>query len=146
MPILSHPAFGPRASLIYITVGTLLDVWVAVWYFAFARTGSEPLSSTTQFWLLGLFLTGLTLLVIGLLLGQIGRAARKAELPPTEALAAEARIQQTAAANPAAVVPTAPVAPGVAPAVAAGVPAAVAPASLPAQPAPPPGMAPVVVR
>ncbi len=143
MPILSHPAFGPRASLVYITVGCLLDVWVAVWYFAFVRNGSEPLSSTTQFWLLGLFLTGLTLLIIGLLLGQIGRAARKAELPPPEALAAEARIQQSAAANPngvAAIVPGTPVVPGVAPAV------PVAPATLPAQPAPPPGMAPATVR
>lgn len=142
MPILSHPAFGPRAALVYITVGALLDVWVAVWYFAFARNGNEPLSSTTQFWLLGLFLTGLTLLVIGLLLGQIGRAARKAELPPPEALAAEARIQQSAVANPngaAAVAPVVPTAPGV-PAVAA------APTALPPQPAPPPGMAPAVVR
>jgi type VI protein secretion system component VasK len=143
MPILSHPAFGPRASLVYITVGTLLDVWVGVWYFAFARNGDHPLTSTTQFWLLGLFLTGLTLVIIGLLLGQIGRAARKAELPPPEALAAEARIQQNAAANPngvvaAAVAPTMPTAPGM--------PVAPVAPAMPAQPAPPPGMAPAVAR
>lgn len=143
MPILSHPAFGPRASLVYITVGTLLDVWVGVWYFAFARNGDHPLTSTTQFWLLGLFLTGLTLVIIGLLLGQIGRAARKAELPPPEALAAEARIQQNAAANPNGMVAAA-VAPGVAA-------APVAPAVMPVAPAPvmhpaPPGVVPAVAR
>ena len=52
------------------------------------------------FWLVGLFLTGLTLVIIGLLLGQIGQAARRAEMPPSDVINAEARIQQTAAANP----------------------------------------------
>ena len=37
------------------------------------------------FWLAGLFLTGITLIVIGILLGEIGRSARKAEMPPAEA-------------------------------------------------------------
>lgn len=99
MPVLSHPAFGPKASLVYITFGCLLDIWVAVWYFAFVRGGETQPTNTTWFWLYGLFLTGLMLLVIGLLLGKIGQAARRAELPPGEALSAEASIQQTAAAN-----------------------------------------------
>lgn len=116
MPILSHPAFGPKAALVYVTLGCLLDVWVAVWYFAFGRNEDEPLSSVTQFWLLGLFLTGLTFLVIGLLLGRIGRAARQAELPPSEAMPAEANIQKTAAANPNGVAVTGPAAmPGAVP-------------------------------
>jgi hypothetical protein len=100
MPILTKPSFGPRTSIIYITVGALMDIWVAVWYFAFARGEGESLSRTTQFWLLGLFLTGLTLIVIGALLGTIGRAARKVEMPPPSAVNKEAQIQQTAAANP----------------------------------------------
>ena len=37
MPILTQPAFGPRTSLAYITVGTLMDVWTAVWYFTLIR-------------------------------------------------------------------------------------------------------------
>ena len=98
MAILSKPAFGPAASLIYITSGTLLDVWTVVWYLAFGR--GEPMTSTAWFWLAGLFMTGLVLVVIGVLLGQIGRAARKAELPPTEVVGAEAQIQNTAAAAP----------------------------------------------
>ena len=99
MAILSSPAFGPRTAIIYVTVGTLLDVWTAVWFFTFGR-GDESMTSTTWFWLTGLFLTGLTLVAIGLLLGPIGRAARKTELPPSEVTVAEAVAQQTAAAHP----------------------------------------------
>ncbi|HJZ89504.1 MAG TPA: hypothetical protein VKE40_01440 [Gemmataceae bacterium] len=105
MPILSNPAFGPRTAIAYITVGALLDVWTGVWYFTFARDQQGNLSQQTWFWLWGLFLTGLTLIVIGLLLGSIGRSARKAELPPAEAEAQEAAIQQTAAATPHPIMP-----------------------------------------
>jgi len=99
MPLLSKPSFGPRTALIYITVGALLDVWTVVWYFWFARDQTGTVSSNTWFWLTGLFLTGLVFMVIGFYLGRIGRAARKAELPPAEAQPQEAAIQQTAAAT-----------------------------------------------
>ena len=102
MPILSQPSFGPRTALAYVTGGALIDVWTLVWYF----TRDEALSSTTQFWVIGLGLTGLTLVTLGLLLGRLGRAARQSELPPVDAMKAEAMIQQTAAAHPAAVVTT----------------------------------------
>lgn len=102
MPLLSKPAFGPRTAIIYITVGSLIDVWTVVYYFSFAR---DEISRTTWFWLIGLFLTGLTLIVIGVMLGEIGRSARKAELPPAEAENQEASIQQTAAAVPHPVMP-----------------------------------------
>lgn len=125
MAILSHPAFGPRTALAYITVGALMDVWTAVWYFSFVRGSGHDISNTTWFWLLGLFLTGLTLIVLGLALGPIGQAARRAELPPPEAAHAEAVVQQTAAANPPPVVGYPP--PGLAPAQPA-VPPAAAPA------------------
>jgi hypothetical protein len=105
MPLLSQPSFGPRTALTYVTTGALLTVWTGVWYFTFRE--STPLPSTTAFWLWGLFLTGLTLVVIGVLLGPLGRSARKVELPPVEQTEAEARIQQTAAATPHPVVPVA---------------------------------------
>lgn len=131
MPLLSHPAFGPRTSIIYITAGALIDVWTGVWYFAFGRGVEGGLTRNAQFWLFGFFLTGLTLLTVGLLLGRIGRAARKSELPPSEAVDAEARIQATAAANPQPIMQaTAPnMAPGVnaAGTVPAMMPAAVSP-------------------
>jgi hypothetical protein len=100
MAMLSKPAFGPRTAIIYITVGALIDVWTAVWYFAFARPDQGAMTSNTQFWLWGFFLTGLTLVLVGLFLGHIGRSARRAELPPPETTPAEAQIQTTAAAHP----------------------------------------------
>ena len=124
MPILTQPAFGPRTALIYVTVGALIDVWTLVWYF----TRERALSGTEQFWVIGLILTGLTFVVLGLFLGQLGRAARRAEMPPPEVAQAEANIQKTAAANPPAVA-TAPSAP-----VVAGAPAVPAVAAPPAPP------------
>ena len=111
MALLTQPAFGPRAALSYITIGALLDVWTAVWYFAF---GQGPLSNITWFWLIGLFMTGLTFVTIGVLLGTIGRSARKAELPPAEAVNAEVQIQKVAAQS---TQPVATPAAGVAPSV-----------------------------
>jgi hypothetical protein len=95
MPILTRPEFGPRTALAYVTVGALLDVWTIVWYF----THEESRTSTTHFWVIGLVLTGITLIVLGLYLGRLGRAARRAELPPPEAIRSEIEIQKTAAAT-----------------------------------------------
>lgn len=95
MPLLSHPSFGPRTALIYVTVGSLIDVWTLVWYF----TRDSQLSSTAQFWVIGLVGTGLTFIALGLLLGPLARWARQSELPPAEAIAAEARIQKASAVN-----------------------------------------------
>jgi len=100
MPLLSKPSFAPRTALIYVTIGALLGVWTLVWYFWFARDPQGYISRDTWFWLSGLFFTGLVLIVIGLLLGHIGRAARKAEMPPPEVERDEAAIQRTAAGTP----------------------------------------------
>lgn len=107
MPILTQPAFGPRTALSYVTGGSLVVVWTLVWYF----TRDHALSRSEWFWVAGFFLTGMTFVILGFLLGPLGRAARQAELPPAEALAAEATIQKTAAANPPAVVTATPAAP-----------------------------------
>jgi hypothetical protein len=72
----------------------LIYVWTLVWYFA--REGT--ISSTAQFWVIGLVLTGLTLVTLGLMLGRLGQTARAAELPPATALQAEKEIQKIAAA------------------------------------------------
>src|SRR5262245_32328036 len=99
MPILTQPAFGPKVALGYVTLGSLIGVWTSVWYF----TRDYELTRTQQFWVVGLALTGLTFIVLGILLGPIGRSARRAELPPPAETHAEAAIQNTAAANPPAV-------------------------------------------
>ncbi len=129
MPILSHPAFGPRTALGYVTGGALLCVWTLVWYF----TREYDLTRNQWFWLSGLFLTGTTFIFLGLVLGPLGRAARQSELPPQAALNAEASIQQTAAANPPAVAQTGT--PGAVPTANPATPAAAAPV-VPAQAAP----------
>lgn len=124
MPILSHPAFGPRAALAYITGGAILDIVVVCYYFFMVEEkGNVDKHHTLYFVLTSLFLIGLTLLAIGVLLGRIGQSARRAELPPPEAVNAEAAVQQAQAANmpvvapPVGAAPMAPVAPaaGVAP-------------------------------
>ena len=129
MPLLSKPAFGPRTAIIYITAGSLIDVWTAVWYFVYARDDHGAISRNTWFWLAGLFLSGLTLICIGFFLGRIGQAARKAELPPKEAQDQETTIQATAAAHPQ------PVMAGAVPGVGTAM-AGVAPVSVNAMPAP----------
>jgi hypothetical protein len=102
MPILTQPAFGPKLSIGFVTGGALLDVWSLVWRFTIAETA---LTSMQKFWFYGFLLTGATFIGIGLLLGSIGRAARKAELPPTtDTVRAEENVQVAAAAAPPAVV------------------------------------------
>jgi hypothetical protein len=128
MGMLSNPAFGPRVALIYVTIGALIDVWTLVYYFTVAR--DRELNNVTWFWLSGLFLTGLTLVVLGLVLGPLGRAARKAELPPSEATPSEAAIQARAAATPH------PVVQGAMPATAPPVPAPVPQVTYPMPSAP----------
>jgi hypothetical protein len=113
--MLSNPAFGPRLAIGYVTTGALVVVWTGVWYFAFAPASSSGgLTAHQWFWVTGFFLTGLTLIVLGLLIGPLGQYARKSELPPAEAKRPEAQIQETAAATPNPVVegqPGVPVAP-----------------------------------
>jgi len=99
MAILSSPAFGPRTAIGYITGGLLLNVWTVIYYFAYVRP-EGAVTNNTWFWLLGLFVTGLVFVFLGVFLGPIGRMARKAELPPEEAMQAEEAVQKTAAANP----------------------------------------------
>jgi hypothetical protein len=135
MPILSQPAFGPKLAIGFITGGALIDVWALVWRYTIAPS---TLTASQQFWYSGLLLTGLTFLVIGAFLGSIGRAARKAELPPTdETTRAEVAIQNQAAANPHPAVAGAAVVPGTIPA--APAPAVAAPAVAAPAPAPPAG-------
>lgn len=103
MPILSTPSSAFPISLVYITIGVLVDIWAGV-----AMVFYPPETNWGKFLLFGCLASGFALLVIGLLLGPIGRAARNAELPPTEATPAVAQADQTAAAHPAPLVPAAP--------------------------------------
>jgi hypothetical protein len=122
MAILSKPSSAARMALMYITLGSLILVWSAIWYWWLMDTSYE--GTVYRYVCTGLLLTGGVLLFIGLALGRIGRAARRAELPPAEVTPAAAQIDQTAA-QAAAV--NAPVAAPVANSAVAGQPAVVVP-------------------
>ena len=68
-----------RTAVIYITLGAVTDVWSILWLIW--MRSHPPASDGPNFWCWGFLLTGLTLILIGLGLGQIGRAARHAEAP-----------------------------------------------------------------
>ena len=98
MPLMSRPASTTYASLTYITLGALTDVWSGVWFWYLREYA--PASRLPFFFCYGFLLTGLVLLVIGLGMGQLGRAARSAELPPTEVTTSVARRDEIASENP----------------------------------------------
>jgi hypothetical protein len=130
---MSQPSSAAKTSLAYITLGALLLVWTGVWYW-YLRMNPEDVLPRTWYICYGLIATGAVLLVIGLAVGEIGRSARHAELPPREATPQEKAIDQTAAARPVVVAPGAP-------AVAAqpgAVPTNPAPAAVPVNPPNPP--------
>jgi len=75
----SNQTQSARMAIIYITLGALIDVWTALYYFLVYEKNSD---SNSLFWIAGFFFSGLALLIIGFLVGQIGRAAGKAEVAP----------------------------------------------------------------
>ncbi len=81
MPILSKPSGAARTAVTYITVGALTVVWTVI-YWLYLNRHPDGHSDAAYYWVYGFFFTGLVLLLIGLALGRIGRAARHAELPP----------------------------------------------------------------
>jgi len=95
MSILTTPSGAFPISLAYITIGTLIDIWTIV-----AMVYYPPESNSGHFFIVGSLVTGIALLVIGLFLGPIGRAARHAERPPAEVTPAVTEAATTAAANP----------------------------------------------
>jgi len=97
MPLLSKPATAAYLSLGYITAGALIDVWSGIWYWYLSQH-AQP-NDSAWYWCYGLIFTGVVILAIGLTVGQIGRSARHAELPPAEATQAAAQTDQLAAAN-----------------------------------------------
>src|SRR5919202_2392666 len=96
---------GARIALAYITVGALTVVWTTIWYFYLQSF--PPVYPGIWYLVAGLFITGLTLLVIGFGLGWIGRNARQAD-QPTPTPPGGKKEEKAAAAPP-------PAAPGMTP-------------------------------
>lgn len=126
MPLASSTSSAARTSLIYITIGSLIVIWTGVWYFYL--NNNPPYHPSLHYFLVGLGVTGLTLIVIGLAVGRIGSSAKQADLPHAVAPAVAPANPHTHAAQAGA--------PAVAPMPAAA-PAAVPGAAVPMVPAAP---------
>jgi hypothetical protein len=94
-------------AIVYVTTGALVEAWSLIWYRWLAT--HPPEHDWVWYVCYGFILTGLIIFFIGMSLGWIGRAARKAELPPSEVTGAVAQAEKNmaarapvAAANPAA--------------------------------------------
>jgi hypothetical protein len=107
-----------RTALIYITIGAMTVIWTGVWFLYLHN--NPPETNSVYYWCGGFLVTGLTLIGIGFGLGQIGRSATHADLPPQEVTQAVVNTQPTAVAP----VPVAPL-PNSAPAVLADGPVVV---------------------
>jgi hypothetical protein len=107
-----------RMAVIYITTGAIMDVWTVLWFIWMKRHATTD--DGPYFWCYGFFLTGLTLLIIGLALGKIGRAARHAEAPSETTSSNAASAQQPVGIMGVSSVPAVPVTPMNHPATAPG--------------------------
>ena len=95
MSLITKPSGQARTAIAFVTAGTLVAVWTGVWY-AYLRNYPST-SPAPYYFCTGLFLSGFVLIIIGLGIGKIGRAAREAELPPPEVTQAVAAADQSAA-------------------------------------------------
>jgi hypothetical protein len=110
-----QPSPSTSLSILYLTIGVLLTIWAAVWYWFLSHRG-ESVADWNYFVCAGMFFSGLALSVIGLLVGRIGRAAQHADVPVGQMTAATVQPTNTAgqplpAAPPAAAQPAVPAVP-----------------------------------
>src|SRR5262245_42934982 len=106
MPLVTRTSPAAQTALYYITAGALVLVWSGVWLvWLLSHTDS---SSTSYYFCTGTVLTGLALLVIGLLLGPIGRASKPAEQPAEVAVQTERKDDGTVTTSAPAPAATAP--------------------------------------
>ena len=76
----SKQASSATTSLIYLTLGALIDVWAIVYFFYLRNNGG---TETAYLYVYGFIFTGVVLFLIGLAVGRIGFSARSAEVAPT---------------------------------------------------------------
>ncbi len=85
MPTLVRPTSRSAGiAVAYITGGILIMIWTAIWYYAIRNGDSRP-APWKNYVCMGLFLSGLSITIIGLLIGRIGREAKEADNAPGDA-------------------------------------------------------------
>lgn len=87
VPIVTTESRAPGTSLTYITIGAVMAVLAGTSYFFFDGNSAVVGYIRTSF-----FALGIVLMVIGFTVGHIGRAARKAEVPPPGAMNPSVRV------------------------------------------------------
>ncbi len=119
-PILSKPSKAAQMAIAFVTLGALVMVNTAMFYiYTINHPPADGHNDSSLYWCYSFFFSGMTLFVIGLLLGRIGRSGRKAEMPPETSgvpTGQPAVTSQPMAVNNQAVVPGQPVIPGQPPA------------------------------
>ena len=76
----SKQASSATTSLIYLTLGGLIDVWAIVCFFYLRNHNGTDIAFLCVY---GFIFTGIVLFLIGLAVGRIGHSARSAEVAPT---------------------------------------------------------------
>ena len=94
-PLMSKPSGAAPATLVYITLGAIMTVWSGIWYMYLLN--NPPQHPVINYICYGFLITGIVLLVIGIILGPISRWARHAELPPQEATPSAVESEQAVA-------------------------------------------------
>jgi hypothetical protein len=105
MPLMSKPSEEAKIAILFVTAGALTLVWSGVWML-FLHDHAPETAPWQHYVCYGCLASGLVVLVIGLALGRIARAARQAEMPPEEITAAESKISHEAASRAPIVTPT----------------------------------------
>jgi hypothetical protein len=80
MWLFNQASTAARTSLVYITVGAMTVIWTGVWYVYLYN--NPPETHSVYYWCTGFLVSGLTLVLIGLGLGRIGRSAPGTDLRP----------------------------------------------------------------
>src|SRR5437763_1847737 len=105
MPLMSKPSEEAKIAILFVTVGALALVWSCVWLlYQYDHAAETP--PWQHYVCYGSLASGVVVLVIGLALGRIARAARQAEMPPEEITSAESTISHEAASRAPIVTPT----------------------------------------
>ena len=99
-PILSKPSKAAFLAIAFVVVGALVMVNTAIYYFYVVNHQQpDPQHDSSLYWCASFFFSGLTLFIIGLAVGRIGRSARHAEMPP-EVAPGERTAQPAVTAQP----------------------------------------------
>jgi uncharacterized membrane protein len=72
MWLFKQPSTAAKTVLIYITTGALIMIWSAIWYVYLWN--NPPENHLVFYWVTGFMVTGLVMVLIGLVLGRLGKS------------------------------------------------------------------------